>query len=74
MAKVVAKEAVAQHLCQHSGPRPHGQHLPDEYRRKLTDIIGQDGTEFLNHLIALGRHAQPEEIARDGTVPSLRSE
>ncbi len=30
----------------------------------LSSIIGRDGTEFFNEIIPLGRHAEPEEIAR----------
>ena len=30
----------------------------------LSGILGRDGTEFFNEIIPLGRHAEPEEIAR----------
>ena len=30
----------------------------------LTEIVGEDGTEFLNRVIPLGRHGKAEEIAQ----------
>lgn len=65
MAKVVAKEAAARNIRVNIvAPGPTDNTFQTNIEEKLTDIIGQDGTEFLNHLIALGRHAQPEEIAQ----------
>jgi NAD(P)-dependent dehydrogenase (short-subunit alcohol dehydrogenase family) len=65
MAKVVAKEAAARHIRVNVvAPGPTDNTFQSTIEEKLTNIVGQDGTEFLDHLIALGRHAQPEEIAQ----------
>ena len=31
---------------------------------QLTEVVGEDGTEFLNRIIPLGRHGRAEEIAQ----------
>jgi len=73
MAKVVAKEAAARNIRVNVvAPGPTDNTFQSTIEEKLTDIVGEDGTEFLDHLIALGRHAQPEEIAH--TVLFLASE
>jgi len=65
MAKVVAKEAAARSIrVIVVAPGPTDNTFQSTIEAKLTHIVGQDGTEFLDHLIALGRHAQPEEIAQ----------
>jgi NAD(P)-dependent dehydrogenase (short-subunit alcohol dehydrogenase family) len=65
MAKVVAKEAAARKIRVNIvAPGPTDNTFQSTIEEKLTHIVGQDGTEFLDHLITLGRHAQPEEIAQ----------
>ncbi len=65
MAKVVAKEAAARNIRVNVvAPGPTDNTFQSTIEEKLTHIVGQDGTEFLDHLIALGRHARPEEIAQ----------
>lgn len=65
MAKVVAKEAAARNIRVNVvAPGPTDNTFQSNIEEKLTGIVGQDGTEFLNRLIALGRHARPEEIAQ----------
>jgi NAD(P)-dependent dehydrogenase (short-subunit alcohol dehydrogenase family) len=64
MAKVVAKEAAARHIRVNVlAPGPTDNTFQSNIEEKLTGIVGEDGTEFLNRLIALGRHARAEEIA-----------
>jgi NAD(P)-dependent dehydrogenase (short-subunit alcohol dehydrogenase family) len=64
MAKVVAKEAAARNIRVNIvAPGPTDNTFQSDIEEKLTGIVGQDGTEFLNHLITLGRHGQPEEMA-----------
>jgi NAD(P)-dependent dehydrogenase (short-subunit alcohol dehydrogenase family) len=36
----------------------------EAYPERLTEIVGEDGTEMLNRPIQLGRHGRAEEIAR----------
>lgn len=64
MAKVVAKEAAARNIRVNVvAPGPTDNTFQSNIEEKLTGIVGENGTEFLNRLIALGRHARPEEIA-----------
>jgi NAD(P)-dependent dehydrogenase (short-subunit alcohol dehydrogenase family) len=65
MAKVVAKEAAVRNIRVNVvAPGPTDNTFQSNIEAKLTGIVGQDGTEFLNHLITLGRHARPDEIAQ----------
>jgi len=65
MAKVVAKEAAARNIRVNIvAPGPTDNSFQSNIEEKLTPIVGQDATEFLDHLITLGRHARPEEIAQ----------
>ncbi len=64
MAKVVAKEAAARAIRVNViAPGPTDNTFQSTIEEKLTDIVGEDGTEFLNRLITLGRHGRPEEMA-----------
>jgi NAD(P)-dependent dehydrogenase (short-subunit alcohol dehydrogenase family) len=73
MAKVVAKEAAPRNIRVNVvAPGPTDNTFQSTIEDKLTHIVGEDGTEFLNHLIALGRHARAEEIAQ--TVLFLASD
>jgi NAD(P)-dependent dehydrogenase (short-subunit alcohol dehydrogenase family) len=45
-------------------PGPVSNSFQQAVEADLTGIIGRDGTEFFNGIIPLGRHADPEEIAR----------
>jgi NAD(P)-dependent dehydrogenase (short-subunit alcohol dehydrogenase family) len=65
LAKVVAKEAAARNIRVNVvAPGPTDNTFQAAIEERLTHIVGEDGTEFLNHLIALGRHARAEEIAQ----------
>ena len=64
MAKVVAKEAAARAIRVNViAPGPTDNMFQTTIEEKLTGIVGEDGTAFLNRLIALGRHGRPEEMA-----------
>jgi NAD(P)-dependent dehydrogenase (short-subunit alcohol dehydrogenase family) len=45
-------------------PGPVSNAFQSAVEADLTGIIGRDGTEFFNGIIPLGRHAEPDEIAR----------
>jgi NAD(P)-dependent dehydrogenase (short-subunit alcohol dehydrogenase family) len=65
LARVVAKEAAGRGIRVNVlAPGPTDNTFQSDIEERLTEIVGQDGTEMLNHAIALGRHARPEEIAQ----------
>lgn len=65
LVRTVAKEAAARRIRANvlaPGPIDNGFQL--EIERNITAATGRDGTELLNQMIPLHRHAKPEEIAR----------
>ena len=46
------------------GPGPIDNPFQADIEKRLTDVVGEDGTDMLNRLIPLGRHGNPIEIAR----------
>lgn len=65
LMRSVAKEVAARRIrvnTIHPGPTQNA--FQADIERHLTGIIGRDATAFLDELIPLHRHAQPEEIAR----------
>ncbi len=65
LMRVVAKEAAPRNIRVNIlAPGPIDNTFQAKIEEKLTDMVGQDGTEFLNHLIPLGRHGRTEEIAK----------
>jgi NAD(P)-dependent dehydrogenase (short-subunit alcohol dehydrogenase family) len=65
LARVVAKEAAGRGIRVNVlAPGPIDNEFQSTIEERLTDIVGEDGTEFLNRVIPLGRHAHAEEIAR----------
>lgn len=65
LAKVVAKEAAPRNIRVNVfAPGPIENEFQGEIEAQLTQIVGQDGTEFLNRIIPLGRHGKAEEVAR----------
>lgn len=65
LARVVAKEAAPRNIRVNVfAPGPTDNSFQSSIEERLTEIVGQDGTEFLNGIIPLGRHARPEEVAR----------
>ncbi len=65
LARVVAKEAAPRGIRVNVfAPGPTDNTFQSSIEERLTEIVGEDGTEFLNRIIPLGRHARPEEVAR----------
>ncbi|OFW62145.1 MAG: short-chain dehydrogenase [Actinobacteria bacterium RBG_16_64_13] len=65
LARVVAKEVAPRGIRVNVlAPGPIDNSFQTRIEEKLTEVVGQDGTEFLNHIIPLGRHGRAEEIAR----------
>jgi NAD(P)-dependent dehydrogenase (short-subunit alcohol dehydrogenase family) len=65
LARVVAKEAAPRNIRVNVfAPGPTDNSFQSSIEEKLTEVVGEDGTEFLNRIIPLGRHALPEEVAR----------
>jgi NAD(P)-dependent dehydrogenase (short-subunit alcohol dehydrogenase family) len=65
LMRTVAKEAVAYKIRVNVlAPGPIDNSFQTKIEEQLTEVVGQDGTEFLNRIIPLGRHGNAEEIAR----------
>jgi NAD(P)-dependent dehydrogenase (short-subunit alcohol dehydrogenase family) len=65
LARVVAKEAAGRNIRVNVlAPGPIANEFQTTIEERLTDILGQDGTQFLNGVIPLGRHSHPDEVAR----------
>ena len=73
LARVVAKEAAIRRIRVNVlAPGPIENTFQTRIEEKLTEVVGQNGTKFLNTIIPLGRHGQAEEIA--GMVLFLASD
>jgi len=73
LMRVVAKEAALRKIRVNVvAPGPINNSFQSKIEERLTEIIGTDGTEFLNGVIPLGRHGRAEEVAR--TVLFLASD
>jgi NAD(P)-dependent dehydrogenase (short-subunit alcohol dehydrogenase family) len=65
LMRTVAKEAAARKIRVNVlAPGPMDNSFQTKIEERLTEIVGEDGTEFLNRVIPLGRHGGAEEIAR----------
>ena len=65
LMRSVAKEVAARRIRVNTiHPGPTQNEFQAEIERNLSRIIGRDATAFLDELIPLKRHAQPQEIAR----------
>jgi NAD(P)-dependent dehydrogenase (short-subunit alcohol dehydrogenase family) len=65
LMRTVAKEAAPRNIRVNIlAPGPVANGFQDDIEERLTGIVGEDGTRFLNKLIPLGRHGQAEEIGR----------
>jgi NAD(P)-dependent dehydrogenase (short-subunit alcohol dehydrogenase family) len=65
LMRVVAKEAAPRKIRVNVlAPGPVDNPFQSKIEASLTELVGRDGTEFLNGVIPLGRHASPGEIAR----------
>jgi NAD(P)-dependent dehydrogenase (short-subunit alcohol dehydrogenase family) len=65
LMRVVAKEVAPRGIRVNIlGPGPIDNTFQTKIEERLTEVVGEDGTEFLNRIIPLGRHGKAEEIAR----------
>jgi NAD(P)-dependent dehydrogenase (short-subunit alcohol dehydrogenase family) len=65
LMRVVAKEAASRRIRVNVvAPGPIDNSFQSKIEERLTEIVGKDGTEFLNAVIPLGRHGRAEEVAR----------
>ena len=65
LARVVAKEAAPRNIRVNVlAPGPIDNEFQTKIEERLTEVVGEDGTEFLNRIIPLGRHGRAEEIAQ----------
>jgi NAD(P)-dependent dehydrogenase (short-subunit alcohol dehydrogenase family) len=65
LMRTVAKEAAPRKIRVNVvAPGPVDNSFQSKIEDRLTEIVGEDGTEFLNRVIPLGRHGRAEEIAR----------
>jgi NAD(P)-dependent dehydrogenase (short-subunit alcohol dehydrogenase family) len=65
LVRTVAKEVAPRNIRVNIlAPGPISNGFQDDIEERLTGVVGEDGTQFLNKLIPLGRHGQAEEIGR----------
>ena len=65
LMRTVAKEAAPRKIRVNVvAPGPIDNSFQSTIEERLTEIVGEDGTEFLNRVIPLGRHGWAEEVAR----------
>ena len=65
LMRCLAKELAPRRIRVNTlNPGPVANSFQGAVEADLSGIIGRDGTEFFNEIIPLGRHAEPEEIAR----------
>jgi len=65
LTRAVAREAAGRNIRVNIlAPGPIDNSFQSKVEAQLTEVVGQDGTEFLNDIIPLGRHGRAEEIAQ----------
>lgn len=65
LMRAAAKEAAARRIRVNTiHPGPVDNAFQTGIEKEFSGMIGRDGTQFVNELIPLGRHAAPVEIAR----------
>ena len=65
LMRTVAKEVASRKIRVNIlAPGPIDNSFQSRIEERLTEVVGQDGTEFLNRIIPLGRHGRAEEIAQ----------
>jgi NAD(P)-dependent dehydrogenase (short-subunit alcohol dehydrogenase family) len=65
LARCVAKEAAPRNIRVNVlAPGPVENSFQTRIEEQLTEVVGQNGTEFLNKIIPLSRHGQAGEVAR----------
>jgi NAD(P)-dependent dehydrogenase (short-subunit alcohol dehydrogenase family) len=63
--RTAAKEAAVRRIRVNVlAPGPVDNSFQSKIEDRLTEIVGENGTEMLNRAIPLGRHGRAEEIAR----------
>ena len=65
LMRTVAKEAAPRNIRVNVlAPGPIDNTFQTKIEEQLTKVVGEDGTEFLNRIIPLGRHGRADEIAQ----------
>jgi len=65
LMRTVAKEAALRKIRVNVvAPGPIDNSFQSKIEDRLSEVVGEDGTEFLNRVIPLGRHGRAEEVAR----------
>lgn len=65
LTRTIAKEVAGRNIRVNIlAPGPIDNTFQSDIEEKLTEIVGEDGTEMLNRMIPLGRHGRAEEIAQ----------
>jgi len=65
LMRTVAKEAAPRKIRVNIlAPGPIDNSFQTKIEERLTEVVGEDGTQFLNRIIPLGHHGRAEEIAR----------
>lgn len=65
LCRTVAKEVAARNIRVNIlAPGPIDNTFQADIEERLTEIVGEDGTEMLNRMIPLGRHGKAEEVAQ----------
>ncbi len=65
LMRTVAKEVASRNIRVNVlAPGPIDNSFQSKIEESLTEVVGQDGTEFLNGIIPLGRHGDADEIAK----------
>jgi NAD(P)-dependent dehydrogenase (short-subunit alcohol dehydrogenase family) len=65
LMRTAAKEAASRKIRVNIlAPGPIDNSFQTKIEERLTEVVGEDGTQFLNRIIPLGRHGRAEEIAR----------
>jgi NAD(P)-dependent dehydrogenase (short-subunit alcohol dehydrogenase family) len=65
LTRTVAKEVAHRNIRVNIlAPGPIDNTFQSDIEERLTEVVGEDGTEMLNRMIPLGRHGKAEEIAQ----------
>jgi NAD(P)-dependent dehydrogenase (short-subunit alcohol dehydrogenase family) len=65
LMRTVAKETASRKIRVNVlAPGPIDNSFQLKIEERLTEVVGENGTEFLNRVIPLGRHGRADEIAR----------
>ncbi|WP_397474422.1 SDR family NAD(P)-dependent oxidoreductase [Pusillimonas sp.] len=65
LMRVAAKEGAQRGIRVNViAPGPIDNNFQLDIEKRLSEVVGQDATKMLDTMIALGRHGQPDEIAR----------